>query len=182
MVRRGLSRLGLSPMACEPCPRRGTFTFCGRRRTSPSLRTRAYPLGDGLSGSGEIDRLPPGIQALSLSTNVRQHKNARVQFLIRVIHSRDDDCEQVRGGTMATSVAERRIDEWKQKLIDPSRRNRLIYLGVLAKRGQLTRPSFGVLRTFGASRVPGSLPVAEVPRYPQAQSLALGMCQLLPQS
>ena len=54
--------------------------------------------------------------------------------------------------------------------------------GVLAKRGQLTRPSFGVLRTFGASRVPGSLPVAEVPRYPQAQSLALGMCQLLPQS
>ena len=28
---------------------------------------------------------------------------------------------------MATSVAERRIDEWKQKLIDPSRRNRLIY-------------------------------------------------------
>ena len=29
---------------------------------------------------------------------------------------------------MATLVAERRIDEWKQKLIDPSRRNRLIYL------------------------------------------------------
>jgi hypothetical protein len=28
---------------------------------------------------------------------------------------------------MATSVVERRIDEWKQKLIDPSRRNRLIY-------------------------------------------------------
>ena len=28
---------------------------------------------------------------------------------------------------MATSVAERRIDEWKQKLIDPSRRNQLIY-------------------------------------------------------
>ena len=28
---------------------------------------------------------------------------------------------------MAISVVERRIDEWKQKLIDPSRRNRLIY-------------------------------------------------------
>src|SRR5882724_1184244 len=28
---------------------------------------------------------------------------------------------------MATSVVERRIDEWKQKLIDPSRRNGLIY-------------------------------------------------------
>jgi len=27
---------------------------------------------------------------------------------------------------MAISVVERRIDEWKQKLIDPSRRNRLI--------------------------------------------------------
>ncbi len=68
-------------------------------------------------------------------------------------------------------------------LIKPARKNRQTFLGgVLAKRGQLTRPSFGVLRTFGASRVPGSLPVAEVPRYPQAQSLALGMCQLLPQS
>jgi len=31
------------------------------------------------------------------------------------------------GGIMAISVVERRIDEWKQKLIDPSRRNRLIY-------------------------------------------------------
>jgi hypothetical protein len=54
--------------------------------------------------------------------------------------------------------------------------------GVLVKRGQLTRPSFGVPRTFGASRLPGSLPMAEVPRCPQAQSLALGMCPLLPPS
>src|SRR5262249_22712950 len=54
--------------------------------------------------------------------------------------------------------------------------------GELVKRGHLTRPSFGVSRTFGASRVPGSLPMAEVPRCPQAQSLALGMCQLLPQA
>src|SRR5262249_5936479 len=54
--------------------------------------------------------------------------------------------------------------------------------GELVKRGHLTRPSFGVSRTFGASRVPGSLPMAEVPRCPQAQNLALGMCQLLPQS
>src|SRR6266700_1231879 len=29
--------------------------------------------------------------------------------------------------TMETSIIERRIDEWKEKLIDPSRRNRLIY-------------------------------------------------------
>ena len=49
--------------------------------------------------------------------------------------------------------------------------------GVLVKRGHLTRPSFGVSRTFGASRVPGSLPMAEGPRCPQAQSLALGMYQ-----
>ena len=42
---------------------------------------------------------------------------------------------------------------------------------------QLTRPSFGVPRTFGASR-PGSLPMAEGPLCPQAQSLALGMYQL----
>src|SRR5260370_7552538 len=28
---------------------------------------------------------------------------------------------------MATAPIDRRIDEWKQKLIDPSRRNRLIY-------------------------------------------------------
>ena len=54
--------------------------------------------------------------------------------------------------------------------------------GELVKRGHLTRPSFEVSRTFGASRVPGSLPMAEGPRCPQAQSLALGMCQLLPQS
>jgi len=52
-------------------------------------------------------------------------------------------------------------------------------MGVLVKRGQLMQPSFGVLRTFGASHVPGALPVAEVPRYPQAPSLALGMCQSL---
>src|SRR4051794_19652826 len=49
-----------------------------------------------------------------------------------------------------------------------------IMAGGLVKRGQLTRPSFGGSRTFGASRVPGSLPLAEVPRCPQAQSLALG--------
>jgi phosphoribosylaminoimidazolecarboxamide formyltransferase / IMP cyclohydrolase len=49
--------------------------------------------------------------------------------------------------------------------------------GLLVKRGQLTRPSFGVSRMFGASRS-GSLPMAEGPRCPQAQSLALGMNQL----
>ena len=54
--------------------------------------------------------------------------------------------------------------------------------GVLVKRGQLTRPSFGMPRTFEMSRVPGSLPMAEAPCCPQAQSWALGMCQLLPQS
>src|SRR5215471_9584482 len=52
--------------------------------------------------------------------------------------------------------------------------------GVLVKRGQLTRPSFEVSRTCGASCVPGSLPMAEGPCCPQAQSLALGMCPLLP--
>src|SRR5262249_53857662 len=79
MVRCGLSGLGISPMAREPCPSHGTLTFCGRRRTATSLRTRTYPLGDGLSGSSETDRLSPGIQTLPMSTNVRQHKNARVQ-------------------------------------------------------------------------------------------------------
>src|SRR6266566_8309506 len=54
--------------------------------------------------------------------------------------------------------------------------------GVLVKRGQLTRPSFGMPRTFERSRVPGSLPMAEAPCCPQAQSWALGMCQLLPKS
>ena len=49
--------------------------------------------------------------------------------------------------------------------------------GVLVKRGQLTRPPFGVLQTFGTSRVPGPLPIAETPPWAQAQSLALGMCQ-----
>ena len=53
--------------------------------------------------------------------------------------------------------------------------------GLLVKRGQLTRPAFGVSRTFGVSR-PGSLPMAEIPRCPQVQSLALGMCPLLLQS
>jgi DNA-binding winged helix-turn-helix (wHTH) protein len=57
-----------------------------------------------------------------------------------------------------------------------------VHQGVLVKRGQLTRPSFGVSRMFEASRVPGSLPIAEVPCCPQAQSLALGMCPLLPPS
>src|SRR5262245_48193358 len=54
--------------------------------------------------------------------------------------------------------------------------------GVLVKRGQLTRPSLGVSRTLRASRIPGSLPMAEIRRCPQVQSLALGMCQLLPPS
>src|SRR5262252_9352153 len=53
--------------------------------------------------------------------------------------------------------------------------------GLLVKRGHLTRPSFGVSRTFGMSR-PGSLLIAEGPRCPQAQSLALGMYQLLLQA
>src|SRR5499427_4394793 len=50
--------------------------------------------------------------------------------------------------------------------------------GLLVKRGHLTQPSCDVSRTFGVSR-PGSLPIAEVPRCPQPQSWALGMCQLL---
>jgi len=49
--------------------------------------------------------------------------------------------------------------------------------GVLVKRGNLTRPPFGVLQLFGTSRVPGPLPIAVTPHCPQAQSLALGMCQ-----
>ena len=48
--------------------------------------------------------------------------------------------------------------------------------GLLVKRGHLTRPSFEVSRTLGASR-PESLPMAEGARCPQAQSLALGMYQ-----
>src|SRR5262245_55633170 len=55
-----------------------------------------------------------------------------------------------------------------------------IHGGVLVKRGHLTLPSFGALRTFGASHVPGPLPIAELPRCPQAQSLAFGMCQSIP--
>src|SRR5262249_21905330 len=90
MVRCGLSGLGISPMAREPCTSRGTLTFCGRCRASTSLRTRAYPVGDGLSRSSETDRLSPGIQALPLSTNVRQHKNARVQELKMAKASRKD--------------------------------------------------------------------------------------------
>src|SRR5262245_23927775 len=54
--------------------------------------------------------------------------------------------------------------------------------GVLVKRGQLTRPSLGVSRTLGASRIPGSLPIAERRCCPQVQSLALGICRLLPPS
>src|SRR5262245_51957345 len=41
--------------------------------------------------------------------------------------------------------------------------------GALVKRRQLARPAFGVLQTLGASRVPGPLPIAEVPRCLQAQ-------------
>ena len=54
--------------------------------------------------------------------------------------------------------------------------------GALVKRGKLMRPSFGVLRTFEASRVPGPLSIAEVPCCPQAQSVVWGMCQSLPPS
>jgi hypothetical protein len=64
--------------------------------------------------------------------------------------------------------------------VDPACAQQLldsVVAGLLVKRGQLTRPSFGVPRTFGASR-PGSLPLAEGPLCPQAQSLALGMYQL----
>src|SRR3989442_15327646 len=46
--------------------------------------------------------------------------------------------------------------------------------GALVKRGHLMLPSFGALRTFGASHVPGPLPVAELSRCLQAQSLAFG--------
>ena len=65
---------------------------------------------------------------------------------------------------------------------EASQRNVHLYLagGVLVKRGQLTRPSFEVSRTCGATCVPGSPPMAEGPCCPQAQSLALGMCPLLP--
>ena len=55
-------------------------------------------------------------------------------------------------------------------------------VGALVKRGHLTLPSFGALRMFGASRIPGLLPIAEVSRCPQAQSLALGMYQSVPHS
>ena len=52
--------------------------------------------------------------------------------------------------------------------------------GLLVKRGQLTRPSFGVFRMLGVSRIPGPLPIAEVLHCPQAQSVALGMSPSLP--
>jgi len=39
-------------------------------------------------------------------------------------------------------------------------------LDVLVKRGQLTRPSFEVPRTFGVSHLPGSLSMSERPRGP----------------
>ncbi len=54
--------------------------------------------------------------------------------------------------------------------------------GALVKRGHLTLPSFGALRMFGASRIPGPLPIAEVSCCPQAQSLALGTYQSVPHS
>src|SRR2546427_521459 len=53
-------------------------------------------------------------------------------------------------------------------------------LGALVKRGHLTLPSFGALRTFGGSHVPGPPPIAEVPHCPQAQSLAFGICPSRP--
>ena len=46
-----------------------------RCRASTSLRTRAHPAGDGLSGGGAIDRLSSGLATFSVSTNVRQQKN-----------------------------------------------------------------------------------------------------------
>ena len=52
--------------------------------------------------------------------------------------------------------------------------------GALVKRGHLMLPSFGALRTFGAPHVPGPLPVAELSRCLQAQSLAFGRCQSRP--
>ena len=58
----------------------------------------------------------------------------------------------------------------------------LLSEGALVKRGHLMLPSFGALRTFGASHVPGPLPIAEVPHCPQAQSLAFGMCPSIPHS
>jgi hypothetical protein len=54
--------------------------------------------------------------------------------------------------------------------------------GVLVKRQHLALPSFGALQTFGASYVPGPLPIAELPLCPEAQSLAFDMCQSIPHS
>ena len=61
--------------------------------------------------------------------------------------------------------------------LDPGASCSRVDTGVLVKRGNLTRPPFGVLQLFGTSRVPGPLPIAVTPHCPQAQSLALGMCQ-----
>ena len=60
------------------------------------------------------------------------------------------------------------------------RQGTLTSMGALVKRGHLMLPSFGALRTFGASHVPGPLPVAELSRCLQAQSLAFGRCQSRP--
>ena len=52
--------------------------------------------------------------------------------------------------------------------------------GALVKRGRLTLPSSGTLQTFGASHVSGPLRDADLSRCPQAQSVAFGMCPLIP--
>src|SRR5262245_24214649 len=61
-------------MALEPCPREGTMAFTGRCRASTPLRPCPHPAGDGLSGGGQIARLFAGLEALSMSTNIRQQK------------------------------------------------------------------------------------------------------------
>ena len=99
--------------------------------------------------------------------------------------SLDDSLSAKDKGTRHLEAVEYHHDHTKsQSKTKPYYTNGTVHVevGVLAKRGQLTRPSFGVLRTFGAPRVLGPLPVAEVPRCLQAQSLALGMYQSLLQS
>ena len=54
--------------------------------------------------------------------------------------------------------------------------------GALVKRGQLTLPSFGALRTFGVCHVPGPLQTDGLPLCSLAQSLASERCLSTPRS
>lgn len=86
VVCHGLPRLRGVTMALEPGPYPGTMACAGCGGAATALCTGAPPAGDSWPGGGHMERLSSGLEALSVSTNIRQQKTPESSKNVELPH------------------------------------------------------------------------------------------------